>query len=760
MKKDKNQNNNEKKVNPVVKGVDTGMSLTLRVTGLVFKGLLTFILIILTTTLLLGCIFAFYVKTCLNTELEVSLSDFNLSLSSTILYQEDDGSWQELVTLSSTENRVWVDYEDIPQAMIDALVSIEDQRFYEHKGVDWYRTVAAFVNMFITMDNNFGGSTITQQLIKNLTQQDDVTVTRKLLEIFQALEFEENYSKEEILEWYLNAVYFGEGCYGIYTAAQTYFDKDLSELSVAECASIISITNNPSYYNPFISVDNNKDRQETVLYKMYELGYIETEEDYQAALNEELQFVRSETEEYEQEIYSYYVEVVINDVLEDLMDRKGVSYDTAVTMLYSGGYRIYSCIDLDIQACVDAVYEDVDNLPKSYVSSDQQMQSAIVIMDPYTGEIVALSGGVGEKTINFGLNRVYSQRAPGSSLKPLAVYGPALEYGLITQNTLVNDSADITLSGTYWYPTNSGGGNSGIVTIRTALASSLNTVAAQIIDKLGVNNSFEYLTEKLGFTTLVDDDNNYAPLSLGELTYGATVREMAQAYCSFVNDGILTESHTYTHITDANGNMVLDNTPSTSVAWSENTADNITNMLQNAVASGTGSEAWMSNMPVAGKTGTSSDNWNRWFVGMTPYYVAAVWTGYDTNESMYFYGNPAAQIWKRVMEPVHNGLDYVSFDYPSYIGSDTQLFGDLTEALYEQLNPSPSPTVEPTVEPTEEPTVEPSTEVTVSPSETVSPTETLTPTDDLTADEDETEDSLDNEIPVYEEIPVPTTEVQ
>jgi len=220
----------------VATAADKSAGAVIGVIGAVFKVLLTILLIFVTAGLLFTCVFAFYVKTCLTDELDVSLSDFNLSLSSTILYEDDAGDWQELVTLSSDENRIWVDYDSIPKDMEEALVAIEDKRFYEHKGVDWYRTVAALANMFFTMKDDFGGSTITQQLIKNLTQNEDITVQRKLLEIFQALEFEKKYTKEEIMEWYLNAVYFGEGCWGVYTAAQTYFDKDVSELSLAECA--------------------------------------------------------------------------------------------------------------------------------------------------------------------------------------------------------------------------------------------------------------------------------------------------------------------------------------------------------------------------------------------------------------------------------------------------------------------------------------------------------------------------------------------
>ena len=647
------------------------------VAGAILRVLGTILLIVLVTGLLFLCIFAYYVKNCLSTDLDVQLSDFTVSLSSSILYEDADGNWQNLTNLSSTENRVWVDYADIPKDMEHAAVAIEDKRFYKHKGVDWYRTTGAFINMFLSMKNDFGGSTITQQLIKNLTKQDDITVQRKLLEIFQALEFEKSYDKEEIMEWYLNIVYFGEGCNGVYTAAETYFGKEPKDLTLAECASIIGITNNPSKYDPFISRENNKTRQETILKQMYEQGYI-SKEQYDEAVAQELVFVRSESDDATQTIYSYYAEAVINDVLNDLVEQKGVSRDTARTLLYSGGYQVYSCYDPSIQQAIDDVYTDLDNMPQRPSASGQQFESAIAVMDPYTGEIKGLSGGTGKKTINFGTNRAtQSKRPPGSSLKPIATYGPAMELGLITQYTQVNDAPDIKLTGTSWYPKNSGGGNYGVVTIREALQRSLNTVSAQILDKLTPRASYEFLKDKLGVTSLAESDCDYAPLALGQLTHGITVREMTQAYSAFVNDGVFTYGRTYSYVKDSSGEVVLENPARTIVAFKANTAWNMADMLCNAVNSGTGGEARLTGMPVGGKTGTTTNNCDRWFVGFTPYYVAAVWTGYDMPEYMNFSGNPAAQIWKLVMDPIHKDLPTKSFPTPT-IGSPTGIFGNFS----------------------------------------------------------------------------------
>lgn len=715
------------------KAADTAADTVVGAVGLAAKIVVTVLLVILTTTLLLACVFAFYVKTCLTEDIDVSLSDYQLSESSIIYCETSAGEYKELATLHGSENRIWVDLEDIPDYLVKALVAIEDHRFYEHKGVDWYRTVGAMFTMLTGGDDSFGGSTITQQLIKNLTGNKEVTVQRKLIEIFQALEFEKKYDKDEIIEWYLNAVYFGEGCDGIYTAAQKYFGKEPSQLTLAESASIVGIVNLPTYYSPFYSEENNKERQETVLRRMYELGYISYDE-YEEAKNEQLVFTRSDNEVADQEIYSYYVEAVIKDVTEDLMEQKGISQDTARQLLYNGGYRVYSCLDPYIQECVDNVYLDVENFPKPYRANDQQLQSAMVIMDPYTGEVVAMSGGVGEKTGNLVLNRATDAlRAPGSSFKPLAVYAPAIELGLITPSTLVNDAPreEVEMSQNQWYPNNSDFKYRGIIDIATGVRLSLNTVAAQVLDKLGLDASTNFLKNKLGITSLVPDDYNYASLALGELTNGISVLEMAQAYCTFDNSGIFTEARTYSRVTDAAGNIVLDNQPKTHVAMKSSTATNITSLLFSAANYGTGSESIFSGQAIAGKTGTSSYNWNRWFAGYTPYYVGVVWTGFDQPEQMYVYGNPAAQVWRRVMQQVHAGLEYKSFPAADWIGGDTQIFGDLTEAKEEQDNPSPSPSEEPEASASPDAAVSESPSVSTAPVVTDSPVATEPPVEPL-----------------------------
>ncbi|NCC66931.1 MAG: hypothetical protein EOM14_01870, partial [Clostridia bacterium] len=296
------------------------------------------------------------------------------------------------------------------------------------------------------------------------------------------------------------------------------------------------------------------------------------------------------------------------------------------------------------------------------------------------------------------------------SIEPIAVYGPAIDQGLITPSTLVNDADNetIKLSGTSWYPHNAGGGYAGIITIQRALTSSINTVSAQIMDKLTPSVSYKYLTERLGVTHLVEADCNYAPLALGELTNGITVREMAQAYDAFVNDGVFTYSRTYTLVTDSEGSVVLDNSPKTIVAFKANTAWTMCYMLNIAATYGTGSESYLGNMTHAGKTGSSTNYRDRWFVGFTPYYVCAVWTGYDTPERMYVNGNPSAKIWKNIMQPVHEGLEMKYFKTPSF-GGPTNIFGDL------EATPSPSPSEEVSEEPTDSGTDSPAPTTPITP---------------------------------------------
>ena len=648
----------------------------------------TLLLIGVITCAIMLCFATVYIRNVIMPQAGMKLTDFPTNLTSHMYYFDPhSGERKEMQALYGDENRVWVSYDEIPEDLVNAAVAIEDKTFWTHNGVNWRRTVGAFVNMFLQMKDNFGGSTITQQLIKNVTGEDDVTVKRKILEIFRALEFDKNYSKETTMEWYLNYIFLGEGCRGVYTASYAYFGKHVSQLSLAECASLIGITNNPSRYDPYLSLtitdpetgeevtnrQRNKKRQETILNEMLEQGLI-TQEEHDQAVAEELHFVRGEDESRVSDPYTWYEDEVINQVVADLMEKYDMSRDAATQVVYGGGLEIETCFNPDIQAKVDAVYENLDNLP--YVSpTGQQLQSAMTIIDNSTGNVVALAGGMGEKTGSRWKNRATtSERQPGSSIKPIAAYAPAIELGLITPGSVIDD-APINLNGKAW-PKNSYGHYRGRMTVFEAVEDSANTIPVRVIrDYITPQVSYDFLSGKLGISTLVAarqgsdgkmySDIDIAPLALGGLTDGVTTQEMAAAFSTFPRMGIYTVPRTYSRVYDSEGNVILENTAQSSVAMKESTAFYMNEMLKNVVNAGTGTSANFSGMTVAGKTGTTTNNYDRWFVGYTPYYTAAVWTGYDQNEKMKVSGNPAAQLWKKVMSQVHAGLPDKDFDLPS-----------------------------------------------------------------------------------------------
>ncbi|MCQ2418840.1 MAG: transglycosylase domain-containing protein [Clostridia bacterium] len=639
---------------------------------------------------------------------ELKLDTVTQSQTSFIYYYDKNtGSYAELEQIDSEENRVWASYKDIPEGLINSAIAIEDKRFLEHSGVDWITTGRACIKMFLGT-GSAGGSTLTQQLIKNLTHEDEVTVHRKIQEIFRALEVEKRYSKQEIMEWYLNNIYLGEGCYGVQSAARVYFGKELSELTTAECASIISITNNPSLFDPYISTERNLKRQRIILDQLLAQGFIDKQE-HEAATQQELDFhsdygkeevyscpgcdFKGERIQFrenaddghwycpqcgsvtsivkESSCYSYFVDTIIRDVVNDLMETYGYTERVAYQKLSTGGYKIYATIDVDAQNIVDNIYQDLSKIPQT--DSWQQLQSGIVIIDNETGDIVAMSGGVGEKEGSLTLNRAtQSRRQPGSSLKPISVYCPAFDLGVCTPATTYEDAPDAN-----GWPRNDGGGNSGNMTVNHGVVSSLNTIAVKVLKDLGVETSFEYATERFGLSTLVTSisingkdftDKALAPLSMGALTYGVTVREMAQAYATFPNQGMFRQARTYTRVEDSSGKTILDNRQQTRQAVGEKAAWYMQNVLNNAVLSGTGWAAYMDGYSVCGKTGTTSDNFDRWFCGFTPYYTASVWCGFDENEEIKLVGdgtNPAVRLWKMVMTELHKGKESKYFEIPS-----------------------------------------------------------------------------------------------
>ena len=660
--------------------------------GRVILGILkvigTLILIGCTTGAILACFAATYIKTVIIPQDYVDASAYSMNLSSTIYYTDPStGEAKELRTLHGEENRVKVDYEEIPEDLVNALVAIEDQRFWKHQGVDWRRTGGAFLNMFLGMKDTYGGSTITQQLIKNMTQNDDVTVKRKILEIFRALEFERNYSKEEILEMYLNYIFLGESCYGVGTASLTYFGKPVSELSLAQCASLIGITNNPSRYDPYISdytLEQNKLRQEIILNEMLEQGYI-TQAEHDAAVAEELVFVGRGQGTTSTTVYSYFEDQLIKDVIADLKAEYDLSDQMASQWVYNGGLSIYCTQDPEIQAKVDAVYEDLSNF-NATSSTGAQLQSAITVIDNATGNVVAVAGGVGEKTGSLTLNRALSQRQPGSAIKPLAVYAPALDLGVITPATVIDDSPySFDGDGGSPWPVNSYGYYRGLTNVYNGLQDSINTLAVKVLaNYTSPQVAYDSLVNNLGFSTdhlvvqeerngTVFSDINLAQLALGGLTDGVTTLEMASAYSAFPRGGLYIEPRTYTKVERVDPDtgavtVLLDNQAESHAAMKDSTAWYINTMLQNVIKNGTGTSARFegSTMPIAGKTGTTTSRKDLYFVGYSAYYTAAVWSGFDQPERMSSgLQQQSAVTWKKVMSAIHEGLEDKSFPTPS-----------------------------------------------------------------------------------------------
>ncbi|MBR6720172.1 MAG: PBP1A family penicillin-binding protein [Clostridia bacterium] len=632
---------------------------------------LAFVLLAMLTAILAG------VAICITTE-PIDASLLNMKMTSVLYYEDDNGEQVIMQNLYSGENRSWVNFDEIPLDMKNAFVAIEDERFYSHPGFDIKRLTGAGLNTILRLfDKNrsvYGGSTITQQLVKNLTKEDDRSILRKFREIYRAIRLEKDLSKNDILELYLNTIYLSQNCNGVGSASKIYFDKDISELNLAECASIAGITQYPSLYDPYLNPEANKEKQLTVLSKMLELEMI-TQEEYDEAVSYELIFERAA--EFDTSYYSYFVDTVIEEVLEDLETRYNYSPAMAQNLLYTGGLQIKCTIDPEIQAILESVYEDEANFIRN--ADGELLQSSMVVIEAVTGEVKGVVGGIGDKGGSRTYNRATAPRQPGSSIKPISVYAPALDFGIIHSGSVLNDvKTTFTLEdGTTWTPRNSGGYYSGPVSLKTAISRSLNVPAAQVLHDMGIERSYEFLTEDLGISTLVESrktdegiisDKSLAPLSLGGLTDGISPIEMAAAYTPFISKGYYTEAHTYTEIYDYNGNLLYSKHPLRHRAIRSSTATIMAELLSGVVTGGTGSSARFSGVDLAGKTGTTTNNHDKWFVGFTPSLIGATWVGYDTPTNISVSGNPAINLWKKVMSQIdyedkpHRFEDVLSFD--------------------------------------------------------------------------------------------------
>lgn len=630
------------------------------------------VLVVVTTVLVSAIV---YVKG----DLVVNLDEYkaNQNQTSFVYAYDKSGATVELARLHGEEDRVWVDLDDMSPYLKEAFIALEDTRFMKHHGVDWIRTFGVIIK---PKNIGQGGSTITQQLIKNITNNKEVTIVRKYREILMALNLEENYDKDVILEAYLNTLYLGSGCYGVKTASEKYFGKDVSELDAAECACLAVITKAPTKYNPLLNPEENLKRRNHCLKLMYDDGKgCLNEEEYNAATTENLIFTNSPdyvpsdkikdtktANEEEKVINSFYVDYVIQAVRDDLMEKYGYSKQQATNQIYYGGLKIYTAVDLDVQATLEDVYVNRKSFPDMVSKKDgSKVQSAMTIMD-YQGRIVAMVGQAGAKTQNRGLNRAAnSYRQPGSTIKPLATYAPAIDMNIYNYSSMIKDYA-IAVNGSLW-PHNVdkslGSGNN--VTVKYAIQKSLNTVPARIINyDVGIDNSFNFLRDNFHLSRLDEkEDRTLSPLATGALTNGTTTVEMAAAYATFGNGGLYYKPYAYYKVTNSSGSeIVLSNeNPASQRAISEETSDIMCELLQTVDTSYYGTASNVRKFQIMAKTGTTSSDKDRWFCAGTPYYVAAVWVGFDSPETLNASVNPGGKIFFRVFDNIHKGLDAKQF---------------------------------------------------------------------------------------------------
>lgn len=673
---------------------------TIKNVGHVFSVIGTTFLSLIMIVVITGCIVAValtaYIMQFADSAFDVDLKNVDLSYTSFIYAKDKDGNDVEIKRLSGDENRIWVDMEQIPKHVQDAFVAAEDKRFFEHEGVDWKRTVRVTVSTLFSGYGQ-GGSTITQQLVKNITGDDRVSPERKIREIFRALQLETEYTKIDILEAYLNRIPLGGTVYGVGSAAYYYFGKTVDQLTIAEGAIIAGITPSPSVLNPYADLSESKRKQLYVLKSMYEQGLITTDE-YEAAKVEQVKFrlivegddygyVDPRYEEYygnnadkdsdkDDAIYddedsyeayrwdeyeisqNWYVDAAIEQVITDLAYAKGLTYAEAKEDLYKGGYKIYLNMDIDIQNKLEEFFRNPNNFFYSYdkTAIEENLLQGAFVMTDYKGNVVALAGGIGDKPGDGCFNRATQAILPiGSTMKPISTYCQAIENNLITYSSMMYDAPIKLEDGSVWPQNFDGPGTNKYIPAWFAVQQSKNTVAVRTAQMLGIDTCFNFLADKLNVTTLdYTYDKSYSPIALGQLTNGMPLIELAGCFQIFGNGGLYYKPMMYNKITDYNDNVVLEQEPLGERVLSSDSAY-ITNRLMKTVVDATygtsGRYAAIEGMEVVGKTGTSNDERILAFAGLTPDYLGIVRIGYDDNKKItgsdnYIY---LGQVWHDFM---------------------------------------------------------------------------------------------------------------
>lgn len=651
-------------------GSVSASSIVKRTFSVIGKILLTGLLIMLITGIVIGISMIFYIIDISNEPLNIDLHKTKLNLTSFIYVQNDNGEWEEYQQLYSSENRVWVDYQDIPKTMIDAQVAIEDKRFWDHSGVDWYRTTGAVLSL-VSGKAEYGGSTITQQLIKNITDDNEVSITRKLREIFRALKLEKEYTKDEIIEAYLNVVNFGSGCRGVQSAANLYFNKDIQDCSIAECAAIAGITQNPVAYDPLNYPENNKERRETVIQAMYDQEKI-TKEQYDQAMQESqnMKFVGfiMEEDDDDQSEWNWYIDRLFRDVVDGLQKELNIGLDYAEDKIYKEGLKIYCAMDKRAQEIAEKKVREWET------PTDTSIQVGYMMMD-FEGRVLATVGGRQEKDGRLLWdNATQSVLQPGSTIKPVSSYVLALEDKKINYSSMISDTptsdwgyvdGNLVSGPNNWYKQYYGN-----ITVTRALNISSNAATVNVLKMVGLDRSYEFLTEKLNFKNLdpEQDKQNLAGLSIGGFYGGATVQEMTASYQMFCNGGYYYEPYTYYYVTDSDGNVILDNRdrgkPDRIISGETSTIMN--RLLYDVVNSGgeaLGYRAKISGWDIIGKTGTTDDSCDNWFVGASPYAVAGIWTGHSTSSPIAIdEQGKCGYLWRDIMEEWLKNKESKSFN--------------------------------------------------------------------------------------------------
>ncbi len=636
------------------------------------------ILIVLMILIFAG-IFAGYISGFFGDDFMLTEEELKVSNLNTEIY---DVNGVLIQTLSGDESRKWIDIGDMAEYLPVAFVSIEDERFYEHQGVDFKRTIAATVRYALSKigigSSNYGGSTITQQLVKNLTKENEKEATRKIKEMARAYNLEKKLSKQQILELYLNLIFFGGQSYGVEMGSQYYFSKSAHDLSLAECAFLAGINNSPNIYEPFSEeqeeIDFIKNRTKTVLGKMKELGKIKTEEEYNSAVeevNNGLAFKKGNTL---QNVYSYHTDAAIDQILAQIAQENPDWSDVRVKQyLYGGGLKIYTTQNSYVQSVLEIEMAKPEYQKPSREIEGAVSQAAMVIIDQGCGYVIATAGGTGVKTVSRGYNfATMEPKQTGSSMKPISVIAPAVQNGVITAGSVYDDVLTKFPGNSYGWPKNYDGRYFGLSTVRQQIEVSHNIVPVRILNEMGIDKSIEFM-RTAGITTLNEKDERSLAIALGGLDVGITPLEMAGAYAAIANNGEYITPTFYTKVEDSDGKIVLEPKQERRRIMSEENAYIVKSILTQPVISGTATYCKISGMDVGAKTGTTDGDKDRWLCGFTPYSTGVVWFGYKYSETVYGFNgaNPAGRIWANVMKTTHEGLPSARFEKPNNITYST-----------------------------------------------------------------------------------------